>query len=78
MSTKKKAYQHVMVGGSISVGGLPGTSKSTTVRNWVKELDKKVFLCGPTHVSARNLSVDGNQGITLQILESLPKTWERT
>ena len=32
----------------------------------MKGLDKKVFLCAPTHVAARNLSVDENQGITLQ------------
>ena len=31
-----------------------------------KKLDRQVFLCAPTHVAARNLSVDDNQGITLQ------------
>ena len=63
---EEAAYKHAMAGHSIFVGGLPGTTKSTTVRGWVKQLDKKVFLCAPTHVAARNLSVDDNQGITLQ------------
>ena len=58
--------RHVLAGGSIFVSGLPGTAKSTTVRGWVEELDKRVFLCGPTHVSSRNLTVGENQGMTLQ------------
>lgn len=63
---KKKHISMFMSGNSIFVGGIPGTSQSTTVRGWVKQHNKKVFLCPPTHVAARNLSVDGNQGITLR------------
>ena len=59
------------------VTGPPGVGKSFSCMKWIAELRKtrRVILCGPTHVSARNLRCGGIKPQTLQRMQGLFIYW---
>ena len=60
--TEEEAWEHAVEdGGSLFISGLPGVGESHLCMMYVEEIKKKrrVFLCDPTHVAARNLRCEG-------------------
>jgi hypothetical protein len=52
--SEEQARQHVLEGNCLLVEGWPGTGKTTSMREWVKALGKRVFVIAKTHQQCSN------------------------